>query len=247
MNEKRKKIEALVYKVFDQLDKTKANTKKYKDFFNKMTDKEFDTWAKRFLEGDDNLQLEILPWKNEPSMDDIQGCAKSIGLPLEEYVYFRHEGEADENGVKKIVRSRSKCCVGYISVRRLQQILSKKNSYTTDISKRNSITNTVSGQSSIARNSDSENASLITLGSDHSIKEMLGFRADDANTKTLAYNLISRDGFVKLSQLEEVEDISSKSTLNSLDVFLTGAGMKTSILGEDMLFYATKSGINFKG
>ncbi len=247
MNEKRKKIEALVYKVFDQLDKTKANTKKYKDFFNKMTDKEFDIWAKKFLEGTDNLQLEILPWKNEPSMDDIQGCAKSIGLPLEEYVYFRHEGEADENGNRKIVRSRSKCCVGYISVRRLQQILSKKNSYTTDISKRNSQTGQVTGGSSVARNSDSESNSMITLQADNSLREMLGFRADDQNTKNLAYGLIARDGYIKLSQLDEIEDNSSKATLNSLDVFLTGAGMKSSILGEDMLFYATKSGINFKG
>ena len=242
MNEKRKKIEALVYKVFDQLDKTKANTKKYKDFFNKMTDKEFDTWAKKFLEGDDNLQLEILPWKNEPSMDDIQGCAKSIGLPLEEYVYFRHEGDKST-----VTRSRSKCCVGYISVRRLQQILSKKNSYTTDISKRNSLTNTVTGASSVARNSDTENASLITLGSDHSIREMLGFRADDQNAKTLAYSQIAQNGFIRLKDLDQVEDLSSKATLNTLDVFLTGAGIKSSILGEDMLFYATKSGINYKG
>ena len=242
MNEKRKKIEALVYKVFDQLDKTKANTKKYKDFFNKMTDREFDIWVKKFLEGDDNLQLEILPWKNEPSMDDIQGCAKSIGLPLEEYVYFRHEGDKST-----VTRSRSKCCVGYISVRRLQQILSKKNSYTTDISKRNSLTNTVTGASSVARNSDTENASLITLGSDHSIREMLGFRADDQNAKTLAYSQIAQNGFIRLKDLDQVEDLSSKATLNTLDVFLTGAGIKSSILGEDMLFYATKSGINYKG
>jgi hypothetical protein len=246
MNEKRKKIEALVYKVFDQLDKTKANTKKYKDFFNKMTDKEFDTWAKKFLEGDDNLQLEILPWKNEPSMDDIQGCAKSIGLPLEEYVYFRHEGEADENGVKKIVRSRSKCCVGYISVRRLQQILSKKNSYTTDISKRNSILNTVTGDSQKARSGDAETNALVTLGCDVSNKELLGFRADDANTKALAYQMISRDGFVKMSQLQQVEDVASKSTLNTLSVYLTGAGLENDLLGDDLLLYATKIGINFK-
>ena len=247
MNEKRKKIEALVYKVFDQLDKTKANTKKYKDFFTKMTDKEFDTWAKKFLEGNDNLQLEILPWKNEPSMDDIQGCAKSIGLPLEEYVYFRHEGGADENGERKIVRSRSKCCVGYISVRRLQQILSKKNSYTTDISKRNSITNQTSQSSAIARNSDSESNSMITMGLDASLREFLGFRADDQNTKTLAYNSISRDGFVRLKDLDQVEDISSKSTLNTLSAYLTSVGLHNDLLGDDLLLQATKMGINFKG
>lgn len=247
MNEKRKKIEALVYKVFDQLDKTKANTKKYKDFFNKMTDKEFDTWAKKFLEGTDNLQLEILPWKNEPSMDDIRECAKSIGLPLEEYVYFRHEGEADENGQKKIIRSRDKCCVGYISVRRLQQILSKKNSYTTDISKRNSILNTVTGESQKARSGDAETNSLVTLGCDISNKELLGFRADDANTKAMAYNNIARDGYVKISDLQQVEDVSSKSTLNTLSAYLTSVGLHNDLLGDDLLLQATKMGINFKG
>lgn len=246
MNEKRKKIEALVYKVFDQLDKTKANTKKYKDLFNKMTDKEFDVHIKKFLEGNDNLQLEILPWKNEPSMDDIQGCAKSIGLPLEEYVYFRHEGEADENGERKIVRSRSKCCVGYISVRRLQQILSKKNSYTTDISKRNSITQQVTGTSQVARSGDSETNSLVTLGCDVSNKELLGFRADDANTKTLAYQMIARDGFVRMADLQQVEDVSSKATLNTLSAYLTSVGIHNDLLGDDLLLQATKMGINYK-
>lgn len=246
MNEKRKKIEALVYKVFDQLDKTKANTKKYRDFFNKMTDKEFDTWAKKFLESNDNLQLEILPWKNEPSMDDIQACAKSIGLPLEEYVYFRHEGDKDENGERKVVRSRDKCCVGYISVRRLQQILSKKNSYTTDISKRNSLTNTVTGDSQVARSGDAETNSLVTLGCDLSNKELLGFRADDANAKTLAYQLIARDGYVKMKDLEQVEDISSKATLNTLSAYLTSVGIHNDLLGDDLLLQATKMGINYK-
>jgi hypothetical protein len=210
-----------------------------------MTDKEFDVHIKKFLEGNDNLQLEILPWKNEPSMDDIQGCAKSIGLPLEEYVYFRHEGEADENGEKKIVRSRSKCCVGYISVRRLQQILSKKNSYTTDISKRNSILNTVTGESQKARSGDAETNSLVTLGCDISNKELLGFRADDANTKTLAYNNIAMNGFVRMVDLQQVEDVSSKSTLNTLDSFLLGAGIKSDILDSSMMLYATRAGINY--
>jgi hypothetical protein len=107
MNIKRQKIENLIYKTFSTLDTTGLNTKKYKDKFSKMTDKVFDEWVKEFLSSKDYLDLEVLPFKNEPSLDNIQKAAKDLNVPLEEFVYYRHEGLDG-----KPVRSRQKVCVG---------------------------------------------------------------------------------------------------------------------------------------
>jgi hypothetical protein len=242
MDDKRKKIEDLIYKTFNLLDLTGLNTKKYKEYFKKMTDKDFSKWLNGFLSSDDYLQLEVLPYKNEPSFDDIEKAAAFLKVPLEEYVYYKHEGSSDGTPV----RSRDKVCTGYISVRRLQQILSKKNSYTTDISKRSSMFGTVSGESQIARESDAETNSLITLGADITLKELLSERADNTNRKTLMYNTIARDGFVRQKDLDVVEDLADKTTLNTFEVYLVGSGLETDLLGEDKLLYATKLGINYK-
>ena len=41
-DEKRKKMEDLIYKFFDAFDKTGTNTKKYKNLFQPMTNQQFD-------------------------------------------------------------------------------------------------------------------------------------------------------------------------------------------------------------
>lgn len=49
MNAQRKKAEALIYKFFDALDPTKANSNFYKEMFAKMSDQQFMEFCKRKL------------------------------------------------------------------------------------------------------------------------------------------------------------------------------------------------------
>ena len=44
--EKRAEIEAVIYKTFDAVDKTKANSQYYHDLFADMSDAQFETFLK---------------------------------------------------------------------------------------------------------------------------------------------------------------------------------------------------------
>lgn len=133
MNAKRKAIEEIVYKTFSALDKTGSNTVHYKTLFSKMNDAEFDKFMKNFLNDEDqNFYLEIEPYVKEPSMDDIEEAAKILGVPLYEKVTMPF---INPNG-EPIVTS-YEVPVGYVPLKRVQQILTKKNTMSTNISKRN--------------------------------------------------------------------------------------------------------------
>jgi len=90
---KRKEIEALVFKVFDILDKTKSNTERYKKYFKGLNDKRFTSWATKFLKDpEEHFFLEVLPYKNEPHLKDIKRAANVLKIPLEEIVTYPHLG-----------------------------------------------------------------------------------------------------------------------------------------------------------
>ena len=230
-------VSELITKVFNKLDKTGANTKLHMDRISKMSDTEFSSWLTKFLADDGAyLALEVLPWQNEPSSQDIEDALKILGVPKEEYVYFPHE--ADSDGAP--VRTKNKVPVGYIFVRRLQQILSKKNSYTADITKRNQITGQVTGDSKTARISDAESNALISMEANWALKEFLGARADNRNKKAGMYQLISRDGYFKLADLEGMDTVMDNVSLNTVDIFLTGAGLKTDLVEGSYILPSTK-------
>jgi hypothetical protein len=127
--EKRKRIEGLVLEVFKTLDRTGGNHERYKAFFASMDDKAFDLWCKRFLnDPEENFYLEVLPYKSEPHITDIKKAADILGVPLEERLTLRHQG-----GVK----TPHPVPVGYLMLKRHQQIVSKKNQTAGGIKQRN--------------------------------------------------------------------------------------------------------------
>jgi hypothetical protein len=171
---KRKQIEEKIYKTFDLLDKTGANTQKYKTLFKSMSDDKFDKYIKEFLADDKkNFYLEVLPNKNCPRIKDCKEALDYLKVPAEEYIYYRQDGHE-----KDPIRSRYKVPVLYINLRRLQQMLSKKNTYSLDINKRNMKTGQVTADDKIARISDMETFSLLTYKEDPvALREFLGPRA----------------------------------------------------------------------
>ena len=93
---KRKKIETLVLEVMGTLDKTGENAATYKAQFEGMSDKQFEAWAKRLAKEEDfHFYLSVLPFKNEPTLDQIEAAAKLTGTKLHQYVYFKHDGAKD--------------------------------------------------------------------------------------------------------------------------------------------------------
>ena len=50
MNPKRERVEKIIYETFDILDPRGVNTKFYKDFFGNMTDAQFDSYMRDFID-----------------------------------------------------------------------------------------------------------------------------------------------------------------------------------------------------
>ena len=117
-------IEKLIYDTFDALDPSGTNTTKYRVMFGDMNDAQFEKFMKDFLKNDgENFALDIVDFEHDVHMEYCEKAAKVLGIPLMEYVYMPHL-TMDK---KHVVVSKEKCLVGYINVKRTQQLLHKKN------------------------------------------------------------------------------------------------------------------------
>ncbi len=227
---KRDRITQLILDTMGALDPTGANAKRYKDILAGMSDAQFETFCRRMKNDEDfHFYLEAVPYKNEPSLDDIEKAAKIVGVPLHEYVYFRHNGE--------VIRSREKVPVGYVYVRRLQQVLKKKTGYSLDTNKRSQVTGQLVGDSAAGRLADEETYMLMTMGAESITKELLGPRADNRDKRLQMYQAIERDGFASLEALRG--DRKNQPTLNYLDTLLLGAGLKSDLVNPTELLRVT--------
>jgi hypothetical protein len=228
VKEKRKKIETLIYGTASRFDKSGRNTKKFKEFFGKMSDEQFTKWANKFFKDDEeNFYFEVLPYKNEPILKDIQEAANYLGIELEEYIYYRSGDDKDNP-----VRSAYKVPTGWIMTKRLQQMLMKKNSYGWDISVRNNKTNQLTGDSRVARISDAETFNLGVWNADLAVKEFFSARGDDDVAKMEMYKEIATQGYTQLQ--DYTDELENKTTLNTVDVYFMGAGLMTDLVTEGL-------------
>ncbi len=233
---KREKMEKVVYDTFSALDKTGANTEKYKKMFASMTDKEFDKFFREFF-ADENqyLILNICDYEVDLRIEDIEKAAKVLGVPLFEKVAFPHY-TMDKN---KTIVTKERVPVGYCHVKRTQQILAKKNGLSTSIDTRSSLTGQVTGADKNGRESDLENSLLVSLGMENVLKELNGPRADDPVMKQQMYSAISNKGFVSLDDMDS--DPANKTTLSTCDVYFLGMGLNTDLVTKGLM---TKKTLN---
>ena len=226
----RNKIMTKINKVYNHLDKTGVNGEAMKNYWGSMTDTKFLREIRKFVNDEEkNFNLEVLPGKNEPSLNDIRRALEAIDVPENEYVYFRHL-EGTENDP---IRTRYEVPVGYLHVRRLQQILSKKNSYGMDISIRDQKSGQVTGDSRTSRISDLEASALKAINADATLKELMGSRADDMGSKNQLYSDISTYGYAKLEDMpDRIED---KRTLNTISSYMYSAGIDNDLTVDDRL------------
>lgn len=112
-------------------------------------------------------------------------------------------------------------------MKRLQQILSKKNTMSTNIGQRNQKTNQVTGHDKSARVSDAENYALVAKNADYAMREFMGARADDMVKKQAMFKQISTYGTCSLEELPD--EIENKVALNLLDVYFTGCHIMTDL------------------
>lgn len=223
---KRDKIEKLVLDVVKSLDSSKMqNYKRYEALFKVMTDEAFEEWANGMGHDlDDTIQMYQLPFE-EMRMTQIKKAADILGLPLEEYIYYRHN---DPEGI----RTKMKVPVGYVHIKRVQQLLAKKNKYTLDNEKIGLKSGQVKDDSKVANITDPETFALTAVNANEALKEFLGPRADNQFKKLQMYRQIARDGYATLSEMEE--DITQSTTLNTINTYLLASGIRSDLVNNSL-------------
>lgn len=82
MNAKRKKVEEYIYKYLTKLDPSGYNTKRRKEQFSQMSDREFDQWMKYLKEGKDKLPIETPNMKVVLRIEDCKKVCEELGIPI---------------------------------------------------------------------------------------------------------------------------------------------------------------------
>lgn len=226
----RKQMEDLIYKVFSALDPSGVNTDKYKSMFSGLSDQEFEKFFDKFFKSDDYFILDVVDYERDLTIDHIEKAAAIMNVPLFERVIMPHVNMDKDNPVV----TQYEVPVGYVHKKRTQQTVTKKNTTSTEIAVRSALTGQVTGKDKNARDSDSENFSLTTLGANNILRELLGPRADDMVMKSEMYASIAQKGFVSLDTL--TNDVSNKITLNALDAYLIGMGLKSDLVTDGYVF-----------
>lgn len=237
--EKREKIEKLVLDTVKILDNKKMeNYKRYQILFKTMSDKDFEKWASNIgNELDNTITMYQLPYE-EMKISQIKSAANYLKIPLEEYIYYRH---TNPDGI----RSKIPVPVGYVHIKRVQQLLSKKNRYAFDNEEVSLKDGQVKSDSKVASLSEPETLSLAAINANKAIEEFLGPRSDNQEKKNEMYKNIARDGFVALEDLEE--NIETSTTLNTINTYLLGSGIVSDLVTSGLkTLYTVDNEINTK-
>lgn len=225
MNKQREKAEKLIYDVLDAADKTHTNSDYYKKIFATMSDNDFMEFCKRRLPFRFHTQV----FKVEPKMYDIVNAFKVLDKPLLErvklpYVYTNEDGEPIES---------EECMVIYIHLKRMKQMLTKKNHTSINIEKRDMKTGLLTSDDKGGKETDREFESLATMGLDYTMDEFARPKADAMDAMAQMSNEILAKGYVS----QEDINVSRTDSLgkNLMNVYLIGAHLHSNLVDIDYI------------
>lgn len=233
-------IQNNIYKLMDKLDLTDAEIKAGKKSYNRqqwekkfaaMSDFDFHEFMKRMKHERDfnfSYEAESFTKKEKMSVSKIKKVAKDLGVKLMEYVIYPHKNRENPNNP---VVSKTPLMIIAISVKRLQQMLAKKNKVSSENTIRNEITDTVTGDDKGGKMSNVQTLSLITTNQYAAVKEFLNVRSDNANAKKEMMKEIEATGKAHLSNYNlKTADMQS---VQAMETFLKGAGLRSNILHQN--------------
>ena len=230
MNAQRLKAERLIYEVMDILDKSGRNTDFWKEEFSKMSDAQF----KSYISNDFPFYFQTGAFK-EPSMKQIVQALDKINVPLLERLYMPYKYK-DKNGRPMKTKE---CLVVYLPIKRMKQLLTKKNGMSISTKTRDMKTGLLTGIDKNGKESDREFESLAICGLDNSIKEFSRSRADSMEDKSVMNNTINNLGQVYLKDLPD--DPADSLSKNLLSAYFIGAQLYTNLVNEDYMTPYTMS------
>lgn len=221
--ETRKQCEKLIYKTFSAIDPTGANTQYYQQLFSDMDDQQFTN----LIAGRLPFRYHVAPFDNEPKMPDIFNAFKVLNKPLMEKVklpYLAKNSNGDPIESKE-------CLVGYLNIKRLKQMLTKKNNTAIEIGKRDmKLTGRLQAEDKGGLESNKEFEGALALGLEYTVDEYSRVKATSMKAKAEAYNTINVKGEVSFDDIDtEKTDSIAK---NALNVYLIGANLHSNLIDE---------------
>jgi hypothetical protein len=230
MTPKRQSIETLIIRTMNAMDPSGVNGNKYLTMFKGMSDEQFRKWITEFLKDDKaNFRFDIEefgPENRKLKYENIVKAANVLNIKLFEYVYTPHVSQ-DPN---RPIRTRQPVLVGYLNIKRPQQLVTKKTGLSLTDTDRDEITGTAKGDSKGGTTTSIENELLAGVGADEVISEISGARGDNAMEYDNMIASIAETGSVKLSDIKT--SAYDKPSLMKTDIFLRAMGYKTDIISE---------------
>lgn len=230
MTDKRKRIQTLIDQVLSTMDISGINAEKYRKMFQVMSDQEFNDWVTKFLKDPkSNIRCDIEEFGSESrklKIENIERAADILGIKLYEYVYIPHVS-ADPN---RPIRTKTPVLVGYLNIKRPQQLVTKKTGLALNDTNRDENTGRVKGDAKGGTTSGIENELLMGVGADLVISEIDGARGDNVTEYDNMLDMISRTGSVRLEDIKT--GVYDKPTLLQSDLFLKAMGIKTDLISE---------------
>lgn len=232
MTKQREEAEMLIYKIFDTVDKSKTNSDYYRKIFANMSDEDFMNFCKRRLP----FRFHQEVFKIEPKMYEIVDAFKVLDKPLLEkvklpYVYTNKDGVPVES---------QECLVIYIHLKRMKQMLTKKNNTAMNIENRDMKTGLLTGSDKGGKETDREFESLAVMGLDWTMDEFARPKADATAATQQMSNAILAKGYVSDKDITVAKDDSLAKNL--LNVYFIGAHIHTNLVDIDyMTPYTSKA------
>ena len=222
--ETRAACEELIYRTFSAIDPSGANTQYYQQLFSNMSDTDF----YKLISGRLPFRYHVAPFDNEPKMPDIFKAFKVLDKPLMEKVKLPYLAKDSQGNP---IESKE-CLVGYLNIKRLKQMLTKKNNTAMEIAKREmKLTGRLQGADKGGLESNKEFEGAMALGLENTTAEYARVKAASMKAKAEAYNTINAKGEVSFDDIDtEKTDSIAK---NAMNVYLIGANLHSNLIDED--------------
>ena len=223
MNKQREQAEMLIYKVLETVENGTVNSDYYKKLFASMSDAEFRKFCERRLP----IRFHVEAFKIEPKLSDIMDAYKILNVPILEkvklpYMYKNKKGEPVESKEALIV---------YIHIKRMKQMLTKKNNTAMNTEKRDMKTGLLLQDDKGGKETDREFESLAVMGLDYTMDEFARAKADAMNAKAQMASAILNNGYVTNDDIDILRDDSLAKNL--MNTYLLGAHIYSNLVDVD--------------
>lgn len=230
MTDKRRKIEGLIDKTLRLMDPTGINAKKYREMFQKMSDQQFSKWIESFLADDkSNIRVDIEEFGDGSrtlKFENVEKAAENLGVKLFEHVYLPHVS----SNPNRPIRTKQPVLVGWLNVKRTQQLVTKKTGLALSDDNRDDMTGAAKGDSKGGTTTGIENELLAGVGGDIILSEISGARGDNVKEYDNMLKSIAESGSVRLEDIKT--NVYDKPTLLAADMYFIAMGLKTDLVSE---------------